>query len=351
MPEKGVLVYRLGSLGDTIIALPAFHAVRRAFPERRIVLLTNRPVSEKAAAVESILGRGYFFDEVLDYPVGTRNPSVLAGLLGALRDANLEVAVNLAAFRSVFSMRRDKFFLRMAGVRHFYGFDLGPRDRRACAASAGGEVEWEAARIARRAAKLALVDLDDPSNWDLRLEDAEVEVAKALLKPLPSDQPVMAFGVGTKMQAKHWGTGKWRELSARLAAKLPSWRAVFVGSGGEAVESMECVGRWDGRALNLCGSASPRETAAVLERCAVFVGHDSGPMHLAACMGVPCVAVFSGRNLARQWFPRGNGNTIIQRRPACAGCGLEVCVENAKRCLEEIAVDEVERAVLEIVAR
>jgi hypothetical protein len=52
MPEASVLVYRLGSLGDTIVALPAFHAVRRAFPQTRITLLTSKPVSSKAAAAE-----------------------------------------------------------------------------------------------------------------------------------------------------------------------------------------------------------------------------------------------------------------------------------------------------------
>jgi hypothetical protein len=65
---RAVLVYRLGSLGDTVVALPCFHLIKRRFPDAKITLLTNRPVASAAAPAESILGRGYFFDDVLEYP-------------------------------------------------------------------------------------------------------------------------------------------------------------------------------------------------------------------------------------------------------------------------------------------
>jgi lipopolysaccharide heptosyltransferase III len=55
MAEKSVLVYRLGSLGDTLIALPVFHFLRKKFPESHIVALTNRPVQSKAPAMASVL--------------------------------------------------------------------------------------------------------------------------------------------------------------------------------------------------------------------------------------------------------------------------------------------------------
>jgi ADP-heptose:LPS heptosyltransferase len=68
-------------------------------------------------------------------------------------------------------------------------------------------------------------------------------------------------------------------------------------------------------------------------------------MHLAACVGVPCVAVFSARNIPRQWLPRGNFNEILYHRTDCAGCGLEVCTAQKKKCLSAISVDEVACAV------
>ncbi len=347
MSTEATLIYRLGSLGDTVIALPAFHAVRRAFPESRITLLTNKPVSAKAAAAEEVLGRGYFFDEVLDYPVGTRNPLVLAGLIWRLRRLRVRTAVNLAAFRSDRASARDRWFFQVGGVERFVGFDLQARDKRPVPDALTGEVEWEAARIARRVAELESVDLEATANWDLRLTPAEVATGEAQLEKLPGDRPVMAFSTGTKVQANHWGLENWEELSRRLAEHLPEWSAVFLGSASEREEAALCAAAWSGRAVNLCGKTSPRESAAVLKRCRLFLGHDSGPMHLAACMGVPCVAVFSARNLPRQWFPRGGDrNRILQRRPECAGCRLEVCIEQGKRCLTDIGVGEVLKAAL-----
>ena len=76
-----IVIYRLGSLGDTIVALPCFTAVTRLFPNARKVLLTNKPISTKAAPIESILGAGTgFFDTSIAYPVGTRSPGALFAL-------------------------------------------------------------------------------------------------------------------------------------------------------------------------------------------------------------------------------------------------------------------------------
>jgi ADP-heptose:LPS heptosyltransferase len=345
--SENILVYRLGSLGDTIMALPAFHGVRRAFPGSNVTLLTNRPVASKAAPIQAVLGMGAFFDEVLEYPVGTRSPATLFGLIRAMRSKRLDTAVNLAAYRSDFSTIRDKLFFQVAGINRLVGFDLKPRDKSITRDRLTGETEWEARRIARRIEKIAPVDLDDPANWDLCLSDIEINRGLELLAPWNSAHRLIAFSTGTKVQAKHWGSENWKALSERLSRELPEWRAVFLGSAEEAMEAQRCAAIWEDRALNLCGAASPRESAAVLSHCRLFVGHDSGPMHLAACMGVPCVAIFSGRNLPRQWFPRGSNNRILQRLPACAGCGLENCLTEAKKCLTDIPVDEVAAAVLD----
>jgi ADP-heptose:LPS heptosyltransferase len=72
-------------------------------------------------------------------------------------------------------------------------------------------------------------------------------------------------------------------------------------------------------------------------------------MHLAAAVGTPCVAIFSARNFPRQWFPRGNFNKIIYHGTDCAGCLLELCIEEKKKCILSITVDEVQSAVMDLV--
>ncbi len=70
--------------------------------------------------------------------------------------------------------------------------------------------------------------------------------------------------------------------------------------------------------------------------------HDSGPMHLAAAVQTPCIAIFSARNLPRMWFPYGDpAPRPLPPPPACAGCGLETCLFEQRRCLTAISVAEV----------
>jgi len=93
--------------------------------------------------------------------------------------------------------------------------------------------------------------------------------------------------------------------------------------------------------VNLCGQLTPRQSAAAFARARVFIGHDSGPMHLAAAVQTPCVAIFAARNKPRVWFPYGRQHRVIYHQTECWGCGLETCVVERKRCLTSIGVEEV----------
>jgi heptosyltransferase-3 len=343
--HDSILIYRLGSLGDTIIALPVFHAIKRAFPFARITLLTNTPVASKAAPVEAVLGAENFFQDVLNYPLRTRNPWILLKLLFAISRKKIDCVINLNGFRSDFATRRDQVFFRMAGIKSFYGFQLSEKDKHPQPDPSSGEVEWEATRLTRRVASFSQVDLDGNKFWDLRLTGAENREAEAHIAKVSNQDRLIAFSIGTKVQSKDWGIQNWIELSSRLSSRLRGWSAVFLGSQDEAEDSEFCSSLWGKVGLNLCGKTSPRVSAAVLAKCKLFIGHDSGPMHLAACVGTPCVAVFSARNLPRQWFPRGNKNVILYNKTECAGCGLEVCTIEKKKCLISISVKQVEDAV------
>ena len=68
-------------------------------------------------------------------------------------------------------------------------------------------------------------------------------------------------------------------------------------------------------------------------------------LHLAAAVGAPVVAIFAARNIPRQWFPFGKQHRVVYHRVECWGCGLETCIEQQKKCLMSITVDEVMEAV------
>jgi ADP-heptose:LPS heptosyltransferase len=348
-PIKKILVYRTGSLGDSIITLPCFHKIRKDFPGAYIVLLTNKPGVSKAAPMESILGSGYFFDEVLNYPVGVRNPLVLVQLILQLRSMKFDLMINLTTTRlTKASALRDLYFFKLAGIKKLVGFPTAEENVEVRIDPETGEQEWESKRLARRLSYFGNIPLEDDAYWDLRFTKEELQEASSVLHPYNKRQ-VIAICAGTKMQSKDWGRENWLRLIGNLKKKYPGWVLVMIGAPDELALSEELLTAWDGDGVNLCGKTSPRVSGAVMKHASLFVGHDSGPMHLAACVGTPCVAIFSSRNLPRQWFPRGEHNRIIYHAVDCGGCRLEVCIEQAKKCILSITVDEVANAIGEVI--
>jgi len=126
---------------------------------------------------------------------------------------------------------------------------------------------------------------------------------------------------------------------------------VMVGVAAESDVSDQAAADWKGPKLNLCGKLTPRETGAVLKHARAFLGQDSGPMHLATSVRVPCVAVFSARNKPGIWFPNGSGHRVIYHQTPCYGCGLEFCEQFAKACITSVTVDEVLGAVESVLPR
>jgi ADP-heptose:LPS heptosyltransferase len=353
---KRVLVYRLGSLGDMLVALPALHLVARAFPDAERVMLTNVPVNAKAPAAVEVLGSSGLVNSYLRYAVGTRSWLELAGLWWRLVRLRPEVLVYLGSARGVKAAKRDAAFFRLCGVRRMVGVPVSEAMQRNHfgAEVAEGDLEPEAARLCRNIAELGNARLDDAASWSLHLTEAEHEAAARAIGEETLGMRPIAVSVGTKVQAKDWGQQNWRALLGMMAKNWPGRSLLLVGAAEESAASEFAAEGWrengGGPVVNLCGVLSPRESAAALARAELFVGHDSGPMHLAAAVATPCVAVFAARNIPRQWFPFGKQHRVVYHRVECAGCGLETCIVEQKKCLMSITVDEVMEAVRAVLA-
>ena len=358
---KRVLVYRLGSLGDTVVGLPAFYLVARAFPEAERRLLTNFPVQAKAAPAAAVLEGTGTVSGYFRYAKGSRSPMELARVWWEIVRWRPQVLVYLAAARGLDSARRDARFFRLCGIKQLVGVPLNkdmqenrwePGSGRLRAATAPQDDGWfepEAARLVRNIAELGDASLDDPASWDLRLTEAERNRADELMGGA-NGRPAIAVSMGTKLQANDWGRDNWRALLARLAEMYPCYALSMVGSADEREASEFAAQGWrevavvrkkPAKVVNLCGVLTPRQSAAVMARAALFLGHDSGPVHLAAAVQTPCVAIYSARNKPRVWFPYGAKHSVVYHRVDCWGCELETCIAEQKKCIASIAVEEV----------
>ena len=353
---KRVLVYRLGSLGDTLVAFPALHLIARAFPHAERRLLTNLPVAAKAPPAAAVLDNTGLVHGYMRYTAGTRSIRELLRLAFEIRRWRPELLIYLTPARGVDSAQRDAKFFRMCGIPRqigapvTQGMQLNYYGREKPLASLWEtELEPEAARLARNISELGDARLDDPASWDLHLTPQEHANAVAAIGPVALQREILAVSVGTKWQSKDWGLENWRALLAELARDFPGRALLLAGSAEEATLSEQAAAGWQqnggGPVVNLCGRLTPRESAAALARARLFIGHDSGPMHLAAAVGTRCVAIFAALNLPRQWFPYGPGHRVVYHRVECAGCNLEFCIEQKKKCILSITVSEVLEAI------
>jgi heptosyltransferase III len=337
-------VYRLGSLGDTAVALPCLHLIARAFPNAERVMLTNFPVHSKAPATAAVIGESGLIHGYMRYSMKTRNPFEIAGLWWRLFRYRPDYLVYLMPVRPPAAVRRDATFFRLAGIRRIIGLPSAAELTHKVDGPTG-TLEREASRLARAVRELGNARTEDTANWDLRLTATERDKAAQVLGPVDRSR-LLICAPGTKMQAKDWGTQNWAALMRRLSQALPGHSLVLVGAPEEKATCDSVAQGWAGKALNLCGQLSPRETAATMEGAYVFMGPDSGPMHLAACVGVPCAIAFSARGKPGMWYPAGPDNQIVYHKVDCFGCNLETCTVQAKKCLTSISVDEMYDAVM-----
>jgi ADP-heptose:LPS heptosyltransferase len=133
----------------------------------------------------------------------------------------------------------------------------------------------------------------------------DVAVAAALL-----DGPVIGLGPTANWTGKIWPAARFVELFEALALKMPGARAaVFAGPGAaERALAAPVLAALPG-AIDLVGALSLPEVAACLQRCMLFVGNDSGLMHIAAAAGVPTLGLF-GRSRADEYAPAGRRTAV-----------------------------------------
>jgi ADP-heptose:LPS heptosyltransferase len=305
-----LVIFRTGNIGDAVVALPCFHAIARAFPRHRKVLLTNAATAARASPVETVLEGTGLIDSALYFPVGRGKFTRSLALARELRQLEADTLVYLAPRTSSLQVYRDLLFFRAAGIRRVIGVPWGIGARQCQVDPSTHELEPEAERLARILGANFPVDLS-PASWDLRLTPQEHATATRHLSGLLGWRSLVALAPGAKTPAKDWGEERWAALIRLLRVRLPALSLVFVGAPDECALTERLALAWGGIKRNVCGELTPRESAAVLSRCNMLVCHDSGPMHLAASQGTRCVALFGNFNRPRQWFPYGRNHVVI----------------------------------------
>jgi heptosyltransferase-3 len=331
---KRILVIKLKQPGDVLVSTPVIGALKEAWPESRLTYLVPKGTEEMVAGHPGLDGllvvdrRGETWGQALR-------------LIQNLRRQRFDLVLELSGGD------RGALYTLMSGARERVGFER-PR-----------QPFWQRHRcftrlLPRPPVTMHMVDQNleavralglNPVNprlrfcWDRGVEQRVQDLLKtAGLK----ERRFAVMHPGAGWRFKCWTpTGYARVIEAFEQA----WGLTTVLTGTRAAHEQELLAaiREECRTapMDLAGRLSLKELGALIAKAVLFFGVDSAPMHLAAAVNTPAVALF-GPSGAFNWGPWGEGHLVIQKDWDCVPCGRDGC-EGSKvsRCLTEIEPDEV----------
>ena len=325
MNPHNILVIKLRYLGDVLLATPTLDALKTAYPAARLSVLVNR-------GTEEILHGNPHVDEIIPLDRGSM-----------LQQSCFVLEMRWRRFDTVVDLTdgdRAAFLTWISGAPVRIGFNAEQRWTGWCYTTVvtGAGVH----RIERDLASLAPLGIDVeervPRMWLTREDETRAEQLVADLGA-PKDQSWVVIQPGARYWFKAWPVERFAQLADRLNERFGC--QVFIGGTGHEARLAEAVvGRAKSRLLNIAGRADVRTFAALLRRSDLFVGNDTGAMHIAAAVGTPVVGLFGPSNPA-EWGPRGGPSEVIYKGLDCRVCFHPTCRRGEENCMNLITVDEV----------
>jgi heptosyltransferase-2 len=334
-----ILIRATNWVGDAILALPALNAVRSKFPDAHISILARSYVAD--------LYRGQgISDDLIPYdPKGDhRGGSGRKQLISALRSQRFDVALLLQnAFEAAWLAWRAQIPQRIGYARDGRSFLL----TKPIAVPKLGEVpaheKFYYLELLRRAGWLDSFPQVDRISLQVS-ESARHHAAETLLEAgaRPHARRV-AIGAGASYgSAKCWPPERFAEWANRFLAQNDADVLLF-GTSAEAPVSNAIIANMHRKPIDLIGKTAIADLPALLSQCHLFLGNDSGAMHVAAAVGLPVIAIF-GPTDPFGTAPVTPRCTIIQDKPYCSPCFLRRCPTD-HRCMKRVTPEMVEAAI------
>ena len=338
LSAKKILVMRYRFIGDTVLTVPFLRNLREAFPAAQIDLMLepfSGQVIEGCPYVDRVIP--FEFKTIHTYSAAAERGK-LAGYLHYWR------LIRNERYDAAFVLKRSlssALLVRLAGVPRRIGFDTEGRGLLLTDRVAYRQDQHEVLNFLDC---LSVLDVPIGSTalelWPTPENDKKVAAIMAQAGWKYDDLKVIIHAVAS-LPAKQWPLDRFAAVMTVLRDQHHA-RFVYTGSAGDAAlyRSIEKLGPFNG--LDLCGVTNVRENLSVYKKADLFFGVDSGPMHMAAAMGVPVVALF-GPTDERKWGPWGEGHTVITKRLSCYPCKPHKCADN--ECMKQISVEDALDAV------
>jgi 3-deoxy-D-manno-octulosonic-acid transferase/heptosyltransferase-1 len=362
-----ILIVKLSAIGDVIHTLPSLAALRRCHPDADITwvveeaaadLLTENPNLNRVI----VSGRKRWIEELRQGKIAAPFREMLS-FFSEIRRRPYDLVIDfhgLLKSAAIVLISGGKRKLGYDSLQELSGLFYNEKIPEQMGKHAVDRYLDFVRHLAGNQDGRNAACLKGPPEFTITIGEEEQRRVAALLDehaqilpPAKTDHPgkaergrcFVAVNPVAFWETKLWEDEKFAELGDRLREELGIG---IVLTGGEAGPLERIRGRMRTNAVNLGGRTTLRELACLYRQAALVVTTDSGPMHLAAAMGTPVVALFGPTDPARTG-PYGPGHRVIRRALSCAPCLRKQC--ETTRCMTEISVKEVFEAVREILWR
>ncbi|MCU0606092.1 MAG: glycosyltransferase family 9 protein [Candidatus Edwardsbacteria bacterium] len=334
-----ILVIKLYGLGNMVLFTPALRALRQAYPGAELTLLVDTDLALDAAAGLDLYDRSFVvplhrFDDslvarfrthcydivIVSYPMVEERVARFAGLLrGRYKACHAFDRCQTALFEHhpPIDLARHEVLMNLDL--------LGPLG----------------------------IAVTEPRLW-FAVDGASREYAESVPGNVVRKQRglnvVYAIGSSRAQQLKRWPAQRYRDVCDRLWRRYGA-TSVFLGTGDEEKEIGALIATLRGPAVNLAGKTTLHQAGAVIARAGLFIGGDTGLMHVAAAVGTPVVAIF-GPTIERK-----NGPWCLRHRTVTAGVPCRPCYRfridcthrPAYECFSAIRADDIIRVAGELI--
>jgi heptosyltransferase-2 len=333
-PHARILVVKLATIGDLLLATPALRALRESYPQATIDLLVT-PSSAGVLDDWEVINRvivldKYLFDHPKQLVTHPTNLLRLRPLLRELRGGHYDAVLLMHHLTLFFGRRKHQALMLATGAKHLVGLDNGHGWFLTVKVPDAGFGAMHEAEYCLALAE-AVGGRTDQRWLTMPLSEEHRRQARQLVSgsetPEQTTRPIIAMhpGSGGYSTARRWSPERFAQLADTLYSDVGG-QLLLVGGPEETELHAQILGllRSGVPARSLAGKGKIQVTAAALELADLFIGNDAGPMHLAAAVGTPTVAIF-GLSNSDAWGPYignhpGRKALVVKQNLPCMPC-------------------------------
>ncbi len=334
---KKILLIRLRRIGDIIMTTPAVSALREGFPQAHLTYIVEEPYLELVAGNPSL-------DEIIILPKDQNKRDFLR-LIRQIRKANYDVVLDFhggprAFLIILFSKAKLRIGYKIKYRNFIYDIIL-PRSGK------NGPIHSVENHINLVKALGVHINASPSLSLPPSTADDVKRVGKFIQQHKLADFKIVVLHISAGNEFRHWGIENLVGL-AKLLSQKPEIRIALIGTEEDREAENILLKESQAPLTSFVGRLNLTELRELISLSSLFVGPDSGPMHIAASTPTPIVAYF-GPTLPEHFSPWQAKGLVIEKKFDCRPCKQKRCLYKDFRCLRNIKPEEVYQACLRFI--